>query len=247
MTQFKDKSAKQSRRVHLGRPAHLPGPAGRRHPALRRRLRARGRRPAPAHRAHPRHRHPVQPPLRRHLRRARGRHPRRRGAGDGPPGAHQQDVEVGRLPQGTVLRARPARGDRQRSSSGPSPTPAPTSCYDPADEARRGQPAVDPGRRHRHHAAGRGRRLHAVRRAEGGHRRGRRGGAAAASRSATGRWRPTPPRWPGCSPSAPTRPATWRPRPSSGPTATSGSCLPAERRAVERLAELGASARRRSA
>ena len=47
-------------------------------------------------------------------------------------------------------------------------------------------------------------------------------------RSATPSWPPTRARWPGCWPSAPTRPATWPPRRWNGPSATSASCRLAE-------------------
>ena len=92
MTQFKDKSDRQ--RVRVRRAVHLPGADGRRHPPLRHRPGARGRRPAPAPRADPRRRRALQQPLRRHLRRARGRHPHGRRPGHGPAGADPQDVEV---------------------------------------------------------------------------------------------------------------------------------------------------------
>ena len=96
MIQFKDKSqAPEVRRgsVHLRRPVHLPSAAGRRHPAVRHRRGAGRRRSAPARRDHPRHRDPVQQPLRRDVRGARGGHAAGRGAGDGPPGPDVEDVE----------------------------------------------------------------------------------------------------------------------------------------------------------
>ena len=96
MTQFKDKGAGPG--DGAGRPLHLPGAHGGRHPALRRRRGPGGRRPAPAPRADPRPGHPVQPPLRRDLRRPRGGHPRDGRPGHGPPAPRAQDVQVGRLP-----------------------------------------------------------------------------------------------------------------------------------------------------
>ena len=102
MTQFKDKS--QSGRVRVGRAVHLPGAHGRRHPALRHRPGAGRRRPAPAPRADPRPRHPVQQPLRRHVRRARGRHPAGRRPGDGPPAPRPARCPSPTdSPQGTIL------------------------------------------------------------------------------------------------------------------------------------------------
>ena len=71
MTQFKDKGRGPG--VGERRAVRLPGAHGRRHPRLRHRPGPGGRRPAPAPRARPRRRHPVQPPLRRHVRRAGGR------------------------------------------------------------------------------------------------------------------------------------------------------------------------------
>ena len=69
MTQFKEKSEGQES-VSVGL-FDYPVLHGRRHPRLRHRQGAGGRRPAPARRARPRPRDPVQPPLRRHPRRAR--------------------------------------------------------------------------------------------------------------------------------------------------------------------------------
>ena len=103
MTQFKDKS--DSGRVRVRRAVHLPGADGGRHPPLRHRPGARGRRPAPAPRAHPRRRQPLQQPLRRHVRGARGRPSRKAGARvmdlqEPDP----QDVEVrSTRRQGTIL------------------------------------------------------------------------------------------------------------------------------------------------
>ncbi len=95
------------------RALRLPGAHGRRRARLRHRAGPRGRRPAPAPRARPRHRHPVQPPLRRHARGARGEHPAGRCARHGPAAPHEQDVEVGRLAPGHDPAARRPEVDHQ--------------------------------------------------------------------------------------------------------------------------------------
>ena len=121
MTQFKDKAETGRggrRRVRVRRPAHLPGAHGRRHPPLRHRRGAGRRRPAPARRAHPRPRHPLQQPLRRHLRRPEGDRPAGRRPGDGPAGPDPQDVEVGGLPRRHDPPARGAGRHRQEDQAG---------------------------------------------------------------------------------------------------------------------------------
>ena len=64
----------------------------------------------------------------------------------------------------------------------------------PGRQAGRVQPAVDPGRRHRPHAAGRGRRLHPVRRRSRPTPPRPSSSCCGRCRSATGSWRPTRPR-----------------------------------------------------
>ena len=85
--------------VGARRAVHLSGAHGRRHPALRHRQGAGRRRPAPAPRAHPRPCDPLQRPLRRDLRRSRGRPPEGRRQGDGPAASGQEDVEVDGTPR----------------------------------------------------------------------------------------------------------------------------------------------------
>ena len=100
MTQFKEKSAGPG--VGERRALRLPGADGRRHPRLRHRR-------VPVGDDQRQHlelardiARAVQPPLRRDARRPEGGDPAGRRAGHGPAGPDGEDVEVGRLPQGTI-------------------------------------------------------------------------------------------------------------------------------------------------
>ena len=86
-----------------------------------------------------------------HLHRARGRHPEGRRPGHGPPGAHAQDVEVGRLAAGHGPHARRACRDRAEVQAGRHRQRR-RGPLRPRGQARRVEPAVDPRRRHRHGA-----------------------------------------------------------------------------------------------
>ena len=77
-----------------------------------------GRGPAPASRAHPGRGRPLQQPLRRDLRGARGGGPQGGGARHGPAGADPEDVEVGELAARHRARPRPPRGDRPQGAQG---------------------------------------------------------------------------------------------------------------------------------
>ena len=153
MTQFKDKSREAGRGQESvsRRVLRLPGADGLRHPAVRHRRGARRRRPAPARRARPRHRDPVQPPLRRHVRRPEGDVPAGRRAGHGPAAPDAQDVEVGGLAAGNDRSCSTAEDDRRRRSSRPSPTPAPrsatTATTSPASRTSSRSTARSPARR----------------------------------------------------------------------------------------------------
>ena len=137
------------RGVGAGRAVHLPGADGGRHPALRHRPGARRRRSAPAPRADPRPGSAVQLPLRRDVRDPRGRRSAgRAGRPDhGPPGPEQEDVQVEREPAGDD---RPLRRPGHHRAQDPAgrhrhrhrPRRGPLR---PGRQARRGQPARDPG------------------------------------------------------------------------------------------------------
>ena len=195
MTQFKDKSGASTGEFVSGRAVHLPGADGRRHPALRHRRGAGRRRPAPARRAHPR-------PRRSASTTASARRswcPRRVIPTAGArvmdlqePDA--QDVEVGRLAAGHGAGARRRPTSSSASSGGRSPTPTPRCATTWPQKPGVSNLLVDPGRLHRASTRGARRAVHAVRPAQGGHRRGRGRVACARSRSATQSSRPTPAR-----------------------------------------------------
>ena len=111
MTQFKDKGDKQEF-VSSG-PVHVPGADGRRHPPLPDRPRPDRRRPAPAPRADAGHRDALQPAVRRDVPDPGRPLPGGRRAGDGPPGADEQDVDDRRHADGDGARRRRARRDPQ--------------------------------------------------------------------------------------------------------------------------------------
>ena len=108
-----------------------------------------GRRPAPAPRAHPRRGRALQQPLRRHLRRPRGRHPPGRRPGHGPPAPDAQDVEVRRLAPGHDPRARGPQGASSKKIKRAVTDTETEVRYDPVAQAGRVEPAVDPRRGHR--------------------------------------------------------------------------------------------------
>ena len=137
-------------RVGERRVLRLPGAHGLRHPVVRHRRGARRRRPAPARRARPRRRHPLQQPLRRHVRRPEGDVPRRRRAGHGPATPREQDVEVGGLAAGHDPRARPAQDDREEDQVGGHRLRR-RGPPRPRREARRLEPDRDLRRGHRAH------------------------------------------------------------------------------------------------
>ena len=73
--------------------------------------------PAPAPGADPRRGRAFQRPLRPHLRRPRGLHPRGRRPGHGPPGADGQDVQVERLAAGRIEVLDPPEAIRRKIRS----------------------------------------------------------------------------------------------------------------------------------
>ena len=183
MTQFKDKSAKRGGDFISAGLFTYPALQAGRHPALRHRRGARRRRPAPARRDHPRHRHPLQPPLRRDVRAARGRRAQGRGAGDGPPGPDVEDVQVdGQRRRGrsscSTTRTSIARKFKRAVTDSDGEV-----RYDPATKPGVSNLLRDPRRPARREAGERRRRLHAVRAAQGRRRRGRDRGAAADPRA----------------------------------------------------------------
>ena len=172
-----------------GEPVHLSRAHGGRHPPLRRGGRARGRRSAPALGADPRCRPPFQPPLRRDVRRARGRDSRHGCARHGPPTSRPQDVEVGGL---TARHHPPARLRRGHHAQGPQGGHRHRrgDALRPRGEARVGQPLGPAGRHDRTDAAGRRVGIRALRRSEERRRgvvvRGAAAGAGATVRARRG-------------------------------------------------------------
>ena len=146
------------------------------------------RRPAPARRAHPRPRDPLQQHLRPGLHRPRDHHAAGRGAGDGPGRPDPQDGQVGRDAAGqrSGCSTRPTSYAARSRARSPTPTPAPTPYAPTGRQARRHQPARDPGRLRRV-----GRRHHDVRRPQGGGHRRRASPSSSRCRSATPSWPPT--------------------------------------------------------
>ena len=120
---------------------------------------ARRRRPAPAPGADPGGGHPLQPPLRRDLRRPRGRHPRHGRPGHGPPAPRAQDVQVGRLAARDDRAARLGRGDHAQGAQG-GHRHRRRDALRPRGQAGPGQPARAPGRGNGPDAHGARGRLH---------------------------------------------------------------------------------------
>ena len=135
------------RRVHPGLAVHLPGADGRRHPALPARAGAGRRRPAPARRADPRPRAAVQPHLRRGVHRPRDHHAAGRCPGHATsPTRPARWASPASAPASSCCSTRPTSYAARSRGRSPTPTPAPTRCAPTGRQARRHQPARDPGR-----------------------------------------------------------------------------------------------------
>ena len=162
--------------------------------------------------------------------------------GDGPAGAHPQDVEVDRLARRAPCSCSTTRPSSRRSSSGPSPTTtARCASTRPAKPGVSNLLSILGGRHRRATRARWPAQYDAVRPAQGRHRR--RGGRAAAPDPgrATPSCSPIRPRWRSCSPRAPTGQGGRRGHRSPAPRrsrldAAGGDRLP-RRRALRRRSE----------
>ena len=164
------------------------------------------------------------------LRRARGRHPQGRRPGHGPAGARPARCRSrSTRPQGTVLMLdEPAVIERKfkravTDNDG-------EVRYDPRDQARRVEPAVDPRRRPpARDPAALADALHAVRPAQGRRGRGGRSSCCARSRPATPSCAADPARLDALLARAPTRPEPSPAPPSPAPSAPSACAEPRRR------------------